>query len=90
MPRQGRRRVSNRTALPKPAETMSSKAATTMPERSTASESAKTSTTVSPTESEIATLAYQLWQDNGCPAGSDKQDWFLAKALLKGPLLAKR
>jgi hypothetical protein len=89
MPRQGRRRVSNRTALPKPAETMSSKAATTMPERSTASESAKTSTTVSPTESEIATLAYQLWQDNGCPVGSDQEDWFLAKAMLRNALVAK-
>ena len=89
MPRQGRRRVSDRTALPKPAETMSSNAATMMPERSTASESAKTSTTLSPTESEIATLAYRLWQDNGCPVGSDQEDWFLAKAMLRNALVAK-
>ena len=89
MPRQGRRRVPDRTALPKPAETMSSNAATMMPERSTASESVKTSTTLSPTESEIATLAYQLWQDNGCPVGSDKEDWFRAEEMLKNALVAK-
>ena len=90
MPRQGRRSASDRTALPKPTETMSSNAATIMRERSTASESVKTSTTLSPTESEIATLAYQLWQDNGCPVGSDKEDWFLAKALLESALVTKR
>ena len=89
MPRQGRRRVSDRTALPRPAETMSSNAATTMPERSTATESVKTVTTVSPTESEIATLAYQLWQDNGCPVASDKEDWFRAEAMLRNRLVAK-
>jgi len=68
---------------------MSSKAATTMPEGSTASESVKTFTTRSPTESEIATLAYQLWQDNGCPVGSAKEDWFRAEAMLKNTLVAK-
>ena len=90
MPRQGRSRVSDWTGLPKPSETMSSNAATTMGERSAASESVKTSTAVRPTESEIATLAYQLWQDNGCPVGSDLEDWFLAKAMLKNALVAKR
>ena len=90
MPRQGRRSASDRTALPKPTETMSSNAATMMPERSTTSESVKTSTTLSPTESEIATLAYQLWQDNGCPVGSDKEDWFRAEAMLKNRLVAER
>jgi hypothetical protein len=89
MPRQGRRSASDRTALPKPAETMSSYAARTMGERSAASESVKTSTAVRPTESEIATLAYQLWQDNGCPVGSDKADWFRAEAMLKNRLVAK-
>ena len=68
---------------------MSSNAATIMRERSTASESVKTSTTLSPTESEIATLAYQLWQDKGCPVGSDKEDWFRAEAMLKNKLLKK-
>jgi hypothetical protein len=60
-----------------------------MPESSTVSESQKTATTVNPTESEIATLAYQLWQDNGCPVGSDKEDWFRAEAMLKNTLVAK-
>ena len=52
-------------------------------------ESVKTSTTLSPTESEIASLAYQLWQDNGCPVGSDQEDWCLAKAMLRNALVAK-
>jgi len=68
---------------------MSSHAAMMMAERSTVSESAKTAATVSPIESEIATLAYQLWQDNGCPVGSDQEDWFLARAMLKNALVAK-
>ena len=38
--------------------------------------------TVSPTESEIAIVAYQLWLDNGCPVGSDREDWFRAEAML--------
>lgn len=80
---------SQATALQKSAETVLSKAATRMPERSTASESVKTSTTLSPTESQIATLAYQLWQDNGCPVGSDKEDWFRAEAMLKNTLVAE-
>jgi hypothetical protein len=60
-----------------------------MSERSTLSESVKTAATVGPTESEIATLAYQLWQDNGCPVGSDEEDWFRAEAMLKNALVAK-
>jgi hypothetical protein len=58
-------------------------------ERSTVSEPAKTAATIGPTESEIATLAYQLWQDNGCPLGSDKEDWFRAEAMLKNALVGK-
>src|ERR1019366_1479457 len=68
---------------------MPSLAAMMMPERRTVSESLKAAATIGPTESEIATLAYQLWQDNGCPVGSDKEDWFLAKALLKSALVTK-
>jgi hypothetical protein len=60
-----------------------------MRERSTASEPVKTAATISPTESEIAALAYQLWQDAGCPVGSDQEDWFRAKAKLKSALAAK-
>jgi hypothetical protein len=68
---------------------MPSTAAVMMRERSTVSEPVKTAVTIGPTESEIATLAYQLWQNNGCPAGSEKEDWFLAKAMLKKALAAK-
>jgi hypothetical protein len=68
---------------------MPSSAAVMMRDRSTSSEPVQTAATIGPTESEIATLAYQLWQDNGCPVGSDKEDWFLAKAMLKNALVAK-
>jgi hypothetical protein len=60
-----------------------------MRERSTVSEPVKSAATIGPTESEIATLAYQLWQDNGCPIGSDKEDWFRAQAMLKNALVEK-
>ena len=30
----------------------------------------------------IAALAYQLWEDRGCPIGSPDEDWFLAEAEL--------
>ena len=89
MPRRGRRTGSGAPALQKSAEAMVSDAATVMPDTSIVSESVKTTATVSPTESEIATLAYQLWQDNGCPVGSDKEDWFRAEAMLKNALVAK-
>jgi hypothetical protein len=56
-------------------------------ERSTVSEPVNTAATIGPSESEIATLAYQLWQDNGCPMGSDKEDWFRAEAMLKNGLV---
>ena len=49
----------------------------------------KTATTVSPSESEISTVAYQLWLGNGCPVGSGQEDWFRAEALLKNALVAQ-
>jgi hypothetical protein len=49
----------------------------------------KTSATVGPTESKIATIAYQLWLDRGCPIGSDHEDWFRAEVMLKNPLVAR-
>jgi hypothetical protein len=45
---------------------------------------------VSPTESEIATVAYQLWLDSGCLIGSDREHWFRAEALLSKQLVARR
>ena len=49
----------------------------------------RTAATISPTESEIAAVAYQLWLDNGCPVGSDQEDWFRAEAMLKNALVAR-
>jgi hypothetical protein len=34
-------------------------------------------------ETAIAALAYQLWQERGCPIGSDQEDWFRAEEDLK-------
>ena len=68
---------------------MPSAAVKMMPARSKVSESVETAATVSPTESEIAAVAYQLWLDSGCPAGSDQEDWFRAEALLRNALVAK-
>jgi hypothetical protein len=49
----------------------------------------KTAATARPTEGEIAAVAYRLWQDNGCPVGSDRENWFRAEATLKNALIAK-
>jgi hypothetical protein len=68
---------------------MSSGAGKMMPERSTVRESVKIVAAVNPTESEIATVAYQLWLDNGCLVGLDQEDWFRAEAMLKNALVAK-
>ena len=38
---------------------------------------------------EIAAVAYQLWVHNGCRAGSDREDWYRAEAMLKDALAAK-
>ena len=89
MPSRGSRTGSDATALENSSETMPSDVATMMPERGTVTESLKTAATVGPTESEIATVAYQLWLDNGCPVGSDQEDWFRAEAMLKDALVAK-
>ena len=34
---------------------------------------------------DIATLAYRLWQERGCPIGSPEEDWFRAEELLTAP-----
>lgn len=36
-----------------------------------------------PQESEIAVAAYYLWENRGCPMGSDQDDWFRAEEELK-------
>jgi len=45
----------------------------------------ETSIANAPNEDVIAVAAYYLWQQRGCPIGSDQEDWFLAEALLKDP-----
>jgi len=34
---------------------------------------------------DVATLAYRLWQERGCPDGSSEVDWFQAEQLLNEP-----
>jgi hypothetical protein len=80
---------SDATALKKSSVTMSSDATKTMPEMGSVSESVKTGATVGPTESEIATAAYQSWLERGCPIGSDQEDWFRAEAMLQNALVVK-
>ena len=88
MPRRGRRMGLDATAR-EASETTLSGAAKIMPEGSTVVESVTTAVAVSPTESEIAAAAYRLWFNNGCPAGSDQEDWYRAEAMLKDALVAK-
>ena len=37
-----------------------------------------------PTKQQIAALAYAIWQDRGCPEGTDIDCWFEAERELKG------
>lgn len=32
---------------------------------------------------DIAALAYELWQDRGCPDGAPEEDWFRALEVLR-------
>ena len=59
------------------------------PDATVLQESVKTAASVRPTENEIATAAYQLWQERGCHHGSDQEDWFRAEATLKNALVVK-
>ena len=90
MPRQRRKTGSDATLPPKSSAIISSDATKTTPEMATVSESVKTGATVSLTDSEIATLAYQLWLGRGCPVGSDQEDWFRAEEMLENALLEER
>ncbi len=35
-----------------------------------------------PQQADIAVAAYYLWQERGCPTGTDQEDWFRAEAKL--------
>ena len=32
---------------------------------------------------QVAAIAYRIWQERGCPIGSDQEDWYRAEAELK-------
>jgi hypothetical protein len=55
-----------------------SNSGTSQPTDSTESNASETVT-----ESAIAARAYQLWQEHGCPIGSDQEDRFRAEEDLK-------
>ncbi len=40
-------------------------------------------TTAAPKQEEIALLAYQLWQERGCPVGTPEEDWSRAETELQ-------
>jgi hypothetical protein len=69
---------------------MAGQAAKMVRETSTAGEPGKTARTVNPTENEIATVAYRLWLNSGCPPGSELEHWLRAEAILRNALTAKR
>jgi hypothetical protein len=39
-------------------------------------------TEIHPTNEDIAVLAYRLWQENGCPDGTQEEDWVRAEQQL--------
>jgi hypothetical protein len=49
------------------------------------SEASASSVEARPTYEDIASLAYALWQQRGCPEGSSEEDWFKAEQELSGP-----
>ena len=46
--------------------------------------SAHPETTQSSRQTEVAQLAYSLWQQRGCPEGSPEIDWLQAEQQLNG------
>ena len=36
-------------------------------------------------QTELAALAYRLWQERGCPIDSPDEDWYRAERELSGP-----
>jgi hypothetical protein len=45
---------------------------------------------ISISHSDIAALAFQLWQDRGSPHGSPEEDWFQAEQELKSKEITTR
>jgi hypothetical protein len=46
-------------------------------------DSAEQNVSEAPGADTIAALAHQIWQNRGCPYGTDKEDWFRAEQELK-------
>ncbi len=45
---------------------------------------ARTDDRTQPDSTAIAALAYEFWQDRGCPDGTPEEDWFRAEEELEG------
>ena len=58
---------------------MARKSNNSLEEAANTNNSSKTSTSTE----EIAALAYQLWQERGCPEGSAEEDWYEAQRKLQ-------
>jgi len=43
-----------------------------------------------PTHAEIAERAHQLWLDQGCPTGTDENNWIQAERELRDSMLSRR
>jgi hypothetical protein len=89
MPRRGTRTGSAAAASQKSSGSTSGNTST-MYELNTISEFAKAIAAVSPTDCEIAMVAYQLWLSDGCPVGLDQEHWFRAEEMLKHAFVGKR
>jgi len=67
---------------------MASQAVVPEPKKSITNEPLEDSVQPIPSENvaknEVAALAYQLWQERGCPIGSDQEDWFRAERKIAG------
>ena len=58
-----------------------SSSAVRMSERNTSNEQPESVAMPQWDHQQVATLAYQLWHERGCPEGSPEVDWFQAQVL---------
>jgi hypothetical protein len=65
------------------AETMTLSAGATTSKNADASETGDKAVRTGSQKAMIEAAAYHLWQQRGCPIGSDQEDWFRAETLLK-------
>ncbi len=62
---------------------MAAPARTITAEHATTKESGDVANQTGLQKADIEAAAYYLWQQRGCPLGSDQEDWFRAESLLK-------